>query len=240
MAIDLNDPETKKAIEEGVKTGLDAAVEKAVEVAVAGLKAKNDELLGKLKEGKVSEGDRAELEKFRKSKTKKEEDESLKAGEYGKLKEQLVKKHGEDMLEMEAKNKKMKQALDKHLIDAAAISAIASAKGLTKLLLPHVKTNLKVIEDDGEFVARVVDSAGTVRIGDDKGNPMTIEQLVASMKTDEIFSSAFEGTGVNGGGAHGSDKTPGKKKTMSRSNFDKMEVLDKNKFMNEGGALTDG
>lgn len=238
MPVDLNDPEVKKAIEADVKTKVDAAVEKAVATEVFGLKGKNEELLEKIKKGRaLTDAEQTELEEFRKSKATAEEERAIKAGEFDKLKEQIVTKHGEEIKIKDVANANMKASLESHLIDAAAIKAIAEAKGSTTLLLPHVKAHLKVLEVDGAFVARVVNAEGTVRIGDNKGTPMTIEELVATMKKEPIFLAAFEGSGAAGGGAQGANSTQGDNKTMLRSIFDKLDPGAKSAFMADKGKL---
>lgn len=103
----------------------------------------------------------------------------------------------------EQKVVKMQGALERYLVDQAATAALASAKGSVDLLLPHVKSHTKVVQDGEDFVVRVVDSAGDFR-SNGKGGFMTVGDLVAEMKTQETFGRAFEsetpsGTGANPG-----------------------------------------
>lgn len=248
MAFDLNDPEAKQAIETAVKTALQAERKTAAE-AEAGLKAKNEELLAKLAKGKLTEEeqtavekDQKELEEFRKTQSSAEEERALKAGEFDKLKEQLVKKHVKEMETEKGISAKLKASLEANLIDAASLAAISTAKGSTVILLPHVKRHVKMVELNGSFVARVVDQAGTIRIGDEQGNPMSIDQLVAEMKTDEVFAPVFEGSGAGGGGTppSGGGGKPPSNKTMSRTEFGQLDPGQKAAYMKEGGTLTDG
>ncbi len=246
MAFDITDPDTKLAIDTAIKTATEAA-QKVASSAEAGLAAKNSELLEKLAKGKLTEEeqkqletDRLELDEFRKTQISAEEERALKAGEFDKLKEQIVKKHGTEIETEKGISAKLKAALEVKLIDAEAILAISAAKGSTTILLPHVKAQLKVVEQDGVFVARVVDSAGAIRIGDDKGTPMSIDQLVAEMKANDTFAPVFEGTGASGGGANGGtggNKPPAGEKTMSRKDFNELGVVEKADFMKKGGKL---
>jgi hypothetical protein len=93
----------------------------------------------------------------------------------------------------------MKRTLESHLIDAEAVKEIAEAKGSSQLLLPHIRSQVKVIEEGGKYVVRIVDAEGDPR-GDSKGGFMTIKDLVAEMKTSDSYSRAFDATGTGGSG----------------------------------------
>ncbi len=90
-------------------------------------------------------------------------------------------------------------ALGKYLIESAAVTALNAAKGSAVLLLPHIKGSVKVVENNGEYVVRVLDADGDAR-GDGKGGFMTVADLVAEMKASTEFSRAFEASGGTGGG----------------------------------------
>ena len=91
--------------------------------------------------------------------------------------------------------------METYLIDAEAIRALAKYSDSPELLLPHVKAQMKVIEQDGELHARVVDAAGSVRIGKQGTTPMTLDELAEEMGNNKTFALAFRGTGSSGGGA---------------------------------------
>ncbi len=122
-------------------------------------------------------------------------------GAWEALEKQLLDKHSKEMESRDTRIKTLTGALEKRLIDAEATTAIASAKGVPQLLLPHVRQSIKVFEEDGEFVAKVVDSKGNPRIGDAKGTPMTISQLVDEIKQSDVYGRAFEASGAGGSGA---------------------------------------
>jgi hypothetical protein len=97
---------------------------------------------------------------------------------------------------------KLAGAYRKVTVTQAATQAISEAKGRVKPLLPHVEAVTRVRETaDGSYAVEVLDAAGNVRIGDSQGNPLTIAQLVAEMKTDEEFAPLFEGHNAGGSGA---------------------------------------
>lgn len=93
----------------------------------------------------------------------------------------------------------MKTTLKKQMIDAEARAAIAELKGAADLLLPHVREKCQLLEEDGSFVVRVVDEEGDPR-SNGKGGWMTIKELIAEMKSGELYGRAFESTGTKGSG----------------------------------------
>lgn len=120
-------------------------------------------------------------------------------GEWDKLKAQLLDSHKKELSARDEAVQKMKGTLESYLVDAAATEAIAAAKGIPQLLLPHVKSAVKVIEEDGKYQVRVVGPDGSPRMNA-KGEFLGIKDLVAEMRESEIFSRAFEGTGTTGSG----------------------------------------
>lgn len=93
----------------------------------------------------------------------------------------------------------VKKTLEKQLVDAAAVQAIAAANGIPELLLPHVKSRVRVIESEGEYRVQVLDSNGTPLINN-KGSDMTITELVSEMRQSDVFAPAFRGSGAQGSG----------------------------------------
>jgi hypothetical protein len=142
----------------------------------------------------------------------------LDKGEFDTLKKQLLDQHENEKKQLlekhvgEVKTRddrigKLTSALERRLVDAEATTAIAEAKGAPILLLPHVRSQIKVVEEDGEFIAKVVDGQGNPRIGDAAGKPMSIPQLVDEMKKSDQYARAFDASGAGGSGApstHGS------------------------------------
>jgi hypothetical protein len=128
-----------------------------------------------------------------------EEQKAAKAGEWEKLRSQMNEKHAADLKAKDDAIAKMRSALEKHLIDAQAATAIAAAKGVPELLLPHVQKHVRVVEEDGEYSVRVVDAKGDPRVNG-KGDPLTIADLVGEMRQSTVFGRAFEGSGRSGGG----------------------------------------
>ena len=120
-------------------------------------------------------------------------------GEWEKLKAQLLESHKKELAARDEAVQKMKGTLESYLVDAAATEAIAAAKGIPQLLLPHVKSAVKVIEEDGKYQVRVVGPDGSPRMNA-KGEFLGIKDYVSEMRESEVFSRAFEGTGTTGSG----------------------------------------
>lgn len=160
-----------------------------------------------------------------------DEEKATKGGEWDKLKSQMLTQHQQELAKREEREAKLKLSLERRLIDADATEAIAEAKGVPALLLPHVRASVRVVEEDGEFTVQVVDAQGNPRVNG-KGEPLTIKDLVSEMRQSEIFGRAFEPTGTSGGGA-GSGHANGNK-TITQAQFDALPPKDRAKRMAEG------
>lgn len=118
----------------------------------------------------------------------------------------LAKREQQFQTELDAAKtqaERLQKSLEQHLVRAEAMAALVSQGGLTKILMPHVTSQIKVMEEGDEHVARVIGADGKPRIADVKGTPMTIAQLVAEMREDPEYASAFKAPRVGGSGAPG-------------------------------------
>lgn len=122
------------------------------------------------------------------------------------------------------------RAIEKHLVDAQATAAIAELKGVPALLLPHVKSSVRVIEEGGEYSVRVVDANGNPRVNA-QGDYLSIKDLVSEMRQSDIFGRAFEATGTTGSGTP-SSKGAGSDKAKKAA---EMTSAEKAKFIGENG-----
>jgi len=120
-----------------------------------------------------------------------------------------------------------------------ATSAIAEAKGIPALLLPHVKSAVKVVEMNGQYTVQVVDGNGNERIMDGKGTPMTIADYVAEMKKSEVYGRAFDGNDAHGSGSQKSAGRSGNAKSMPRTQFFALSPQDQAAHTKSGGVVTD-
>jgi hypothetical protein len=178
------------------------------EADLAGLKARNAELLKEAKEAKERAniiGDRtpdevkADLELAAKFK----EDKAKAEGNFETLKAQLLDQHKREREALTGRAQKIEGKLYDVLAKREAEAAIVAAGGNPKLLLPHLLPFIRVTEQDDDFAAIVVDAKGTPRIADGQATPMSIAQLVDVFKADDTFGAAFNASGAAGGGARG-------------------------------------
>lgn len=153
---------------------------------------------------------------------------------------QLTQKHSQQLKPLEDRNRFLQTAVEKNIRKAAAISAIAEHKGREKLLLPTVIDQIKVIEENGDLVARVVDEKGNVRLTMKQGQtgPMGISELVESLKTHNDYSAAFDGTGSSGGGTTSSSGRAGGTSTNGVHYISKEDAKDTAKYRAARDAAT--
>lgn len=147
---------------------------------------------------------------------------------------QLQTKHANELKTRDDKIATLTGTINRTLVDTAATQSIAAAKGEAKLLLPHIRDRIKVVEEDGQFALRVVNEKGEFELSKKPGSgtaPMTVDELVETMKGDPVYGRAFEGTGASGGGAKPTGGTGGTFKT--RADF--KTPADKAKYVAEHG-----
>lgn len=115
-------------------------------------------------------------------------------------KEGLIAQYAGEIETRDNRIKSLSSTVEDLLITQQAKADIFAAKGVPELLLPHIAKMTRVNEKDGQFFVEVIDKDGNVRIGDTKGNPMTIAQLVEEMRGHDVYGRAFEGEGTSGTG----------------------------------------
>jgi hypothetical protein len=205
----------------------------------AALKTANKEAADRRKalEG-FKDVDPAEYQRLKSEAEERAVADATKKGEWEKLKDQMAQKHQQDILAKDNSLAKYRAALERNLIDAQAVTAIAAAKGVPELLLPHVKNRVKVEEVDGEFTFKILDAKGGPMIADAAGTPAGFSHLIESMKADPIFGRAFEGSGASGMGAPQGNANQNGTKTMARSAFAQLNPNAQRDFVKAGGVLT--
>lgn len=195
---------------EGGKTYTQEDVDRLIEERNKALEANREKVLDELKEAKRRlqnyDGiDPEEFEELRRFRSEAEKQAAKDTGDWDAREEQIRTEMAQaaqkEKKALDERVKKLQSALEAELVESKAVGAIAELKGSTKVLLPHVKSHVKVIEKDGEFRAVVVDGKGNPRIGDSDGNPMSIQQFVGELKQDPDFARNFEGSGSSGSGA---------------------------------------
>lgn len=203
------------------KEQVDALLAERVASEVAGLKASQAELLKEAKAARAKaaqyEGvDPSEYKALKEAAEKAEREKQEGAGNFKALEDQLHKKYGDIIKAKDSEKDEALSFLDRSLKDSAAISELAKHSDVPDLLLPHVLKQMKVVKEDGEYVARIIDSKGNVRVGKGQGSgQMTLPELMDEMKANATYALAFRGSGSSGGGAAKSHAGGGSSKTFN-------------------------
>ena len=180
---------------------------------------------------KKLETELSEIKKAEALKKEKEAEEiARKNGEWETQKQTLLQSHQEKLEEItKARDEMLKEkseqlemmegSLKEYLLSSDMTKAISEAEGNFEILEPHVKRHLAIKKEENNFVVRVVDQDGNIRL-DSEGNPMSSTQLVSEMR--EL--PAFKNTGVfkvpeqaGGSGSQG-NKSP---QTTTKNPFSK-------------------
>lgn len=167
-----------------------------------------------------------------------ERDRLTKGGEFDKLKQQIIDQHKTEMTKRDQREAVLTKSLERRLIDADATAAIAAAKGVPALLLPHVRASVKVIEENGDFKVQVVDASGTPRVNG-KGESLSITDLVGEMRQSDVFGRAFEPSGTTGSGATGGGSGAGASKTIKAAAFEALPPKARAKAMADGFTVVE-
>lgn len=192
--------------DDAVTTFTQEEVDAKIAEANKGLEANRDEVLGELKtlrdaskafDGIDPEKHKALLAAEAEAAKKKAEDE----GDWAARETQLKELHATETSALKTELGSAHGSIEKLLVDAQAVAAIADAKGSAKVLLPHVKQLVRVVEKDGQHSVQVVNEKGEQRFSDSQGTPMTIMGLVDELRQDPDFARNFEGSGSSGGGS---------------------------------------
>lgn len=185
------DPEQFKALQEEAERMRAALAKANREAKEYRLKAKEFEKAGFTPE---------ELREIREKEERRKLQELERKQDFNKLKETLTSQFQQKEKEYQAQIESLRSSMEKTLIQRDVTSAIAKNEGIEPLLRPHVESRVKLMEnEDGTLVARVVDSDGSPMFNA-KGEYMTVEEYVATLKEDEVFGAAFRGRGQSGGG----------------------------------------
>lgn len=237
--IDLSAPEIQEAI-------ATAAAEQAAALtdeAVQGLKGKNTELLSELKrtKGKLKtlpeDFDPDEWTALREAQAHAEEEKAKEAGRWDELRMQLTEKHNAQLADREKRESDLLRELQNTLIGTATLDAITKHRGNPQLLRPHVESQIKMVEEEGRFVTRVIDlQTKTERLADD-GKPLTVAQLVEEMRHDETYAPLFEGSRAAGSGAGGSGGASGAGGTVNPWSEKHFNMTEQGRIMKENPEL---
>ncbi len=188
------------------------------------LKEQNQQLQGKVGEYETRFKDldpeeaRTAIEKVKEigdansDEARQKEIEAVKASVEQQFRKQVATAEGRARA-AEDRVKKYTQHIMQSKKEAAATAAIEAERGSVALLLPHVVSQLRVVQDPSDpdnpdlFRVEIVDSKGQSRYSTRQGSagePMTAAEYVSELKMSDTFAVAFEGARAAGSGASGS------------------------------------
>jgi hypothetical protein len=153
----------------------------------------------KLLREKFAGFDIEEYEKLKAAETDAETAKLEAAGEWDKIKAQMINQHNEELARRENEISRYKSQLETVQVDAKVVEAISKAGGNVELLKPHVKSRLQLNTDD--FTTTVLDFDGTTPKVDGDGNPVTIDTLISEMRKSDTYASAFKASDQSGSGS---------------------------------------
>lgn len=219
-----------------------ALIDAQVSQAVGGLKAKNAELLGKIKESgeQLKRFDGIDPEAVRNILQRFSDDEESKLIASGKI-DEVLNKRTERMkagFEQEtAKERQAREAAEQRAerftrrVLENSIRAEATAAGIHQHAIDDALLRAGMsfkLDDEGNPVA-VEGSYGK------DGKPLTLKEWFGDMKDK---APHWFPASANGGGSQPSGATAGKK-TINRAAFDQLDPIGKSAFIRAGGAVTD-
>jgi len=116
-------------------------------------------------------------------------------------KRELVKQHEIEIGKAKTELDDTRNQLHEAIVTTKIVEALQTAQGNVELLTPHVKRFVRMTKGaDGKFYPEVINDNGEPRIGDSKGSPMTIPQLIEEMKSNRVYAPAFVGANSSGSG----------------------------------------
>lgn len=140
-------------------------------------------------------------------------------------KEALAQTHMGELKKHEERNGALRNQLYSLLVTNSATTALAEANALDPtLVLPFVREQVKVDEEDGKFRVYVVGETGDVRYSGTTGEPMSIKELVGEMKSTERFKPLFKSESHTGGGADAHTTGAGRKPVTTSAGGEKSSV----------------
>lgn len=195
-------------VEEALKDeAVIAAIKKQIEEETTGLKSKNSELLNTntdLKKLTVLIEQLGGIDKFQ-TLISSADDASLaqKAADMLKLEAdgditKIKDAHALQLSNITEQMNAVKQSTVSKEITNQLRAAIIGGDGITELLEPVLTSRIRgKYNENGSVSLEVLNAAGVPMLKDD-GTEASLADLVTEMKNNDVFASAFRGTGANG------------------------------------------
>lgn len=139
--------------------------------------------------------------------------------------EDATAKFNADLTKATAEADRLWGALNGALVASAAKDAIIKENGSPALLMPHVKARTKV--DRETLAVTVMREDGVTPFYNNKGEPATIDDLIADLKKHADYGRAFEATASGSGAnpARTAGGTPPGKNPWAKGSFNLTEQM---------------
>jgi hypothetical protein len=159
---------------------------------VAGLKAKNEELIAERREAQKRAKAAEEAAQLA------ADEAARKGGDVAALEKSWQDKLAKREAELVAKIESMGGAITTMTVDsvAANLAAELAVEGAAPVLLPHIRARLAVEEREGQYVTVVRDTAG-------KPSALSLEELKTELSSNPAFARVIAGSKASGGAPGG-------------------------------------
>lgn len=117
-------------------------------------------------------------------------------GDVEALKKSYTDKAADQQAKFDEKYGKLQRQIEKVMLDSKALEMATEISTAPQLLIPHIRSRLKLEEADGELVVQVVDIAG-------KPSAASLDDLKKEMLQNKTFAPILIGSKAHGGGAGG-------------------------------------
>ena len=216
----LNDIEIDDNVKAQISERLQDEVKKQIESEIAGLKAKNDELLAEKQQRQ------REIEEAN-NRAKKEAEEKARADNDYK---QLFEAQKNEAETLRQTIEKMNYEVNQQKVSREAsklASALTKDTGRAKLLEQQISQRLTLVDNE----IRVTDESGQLTVS-------SLEELTNSIKTNYPF--LVDGSQAQGGGAvRAQGRAEVRQRELSRSEFEDLGHYERQQFFEQGGKLFD-
>lgn len=120
----------------------------------------------------------------------------------------LAKQHSTEKTGLQKDIDDSQNQLQEAIVTSKIVEAIHSEKGNVSVLMPHVKSQVRMIKgSNGKYRPEVINADGDPRIGGKSdGADMTIAELIQEMKSQSTFASCFSGANASGSDKHNSSE----------------------------------
>lgn len=136
----------------------------------------------------------------------------------------LVEQHSTEKTGLQKEVADSQSQLQEAVVTSKIVEAIHGEEGNVSVLMPHVKSQVRMTKDNnGKWRPEVINAEGNPRIGGlNDGADMTITELVQEMKSQSTFAGCFAGANASGSG----------KNNSSEADTNKNKGANKNKTIN--------